>query len=52
MTAETHSECNERQACPEGRLQNPAMGLMNTPPTKAGGFGLRLNAGLIGHPAD
>jgi hypothetical protein len=25
---------------------------VNTPPAKAGGFGLRLKAGLIGHPAD
>ena len=25
---------------------------MNTPPAKAGGFGLRLKAGLIGHSAD
>jgi hypothetical protein len=25
---------------------------VNTPPAKAGGFGLRLKAGLIGHAAD
>jgi len=25
---------------------------MNTPPAKAGGFGLRLKAGLVGHSAD
>ncbi|MBL3600014.1 MAG: hypothetical protein JMN25_09105 [gamma proteobacterium endosymbiont of Lamellibrachia anaximandri] len=25
---------------------------VNTPPAKAGGFGLRLKAGLIGHSAD
>ena len=25
---------------------------VNTPPAKAGGFGLRLEAGLIGHAAD
>jgi hypothetical protein len=25
---------------------------VNTPPAKAGGFGLRLKAGWIGHPAD
>jgi hypothetical protein len=25
---------------------------VNTPPAKAGGFGLRLKAGSIGHPAD
>jgi len=25
---------------------------VNTPPAEAGGFGLRLKAGLIGHPAD
>ena len=25
---------------------------VNTPPAKAGGFGLRLEAGLIGHSAD
>jgi len=25
---------------------------MNTPPAEAGGFGLRLKAGSIGHPAD
>jgi hypothetical protein len=29
---------------------NPAR--VNTPPAKAGGFGLRLKAGWIGHPAD
>ncbi len=26
--------------------------VMNTPPAKAGGFGLRLKAGLVGHSAD
>jgi hypothetical protein len=26
--------------------------LMNAPLAKAGGFGLRLKAGLVGHPAD
>jgi hypothetical protein len=26
--------------------------LMSTPPAKAGGFGLRLKAGSIGHSAD
>ena len=26
--------------------------LVNTPPAKAGGFGLRLKAGSIGHSAD
>jgi len=26
--------------------------LVNTPPAKAGGFGLRLKAGSIGHAAD
>jgi hypothetical protein len=25
---------------------------VNTPPAKAGGFGLRLKAGSVGHPAD
>jgi hypothetical protein len=25
---------------------------MNTPPAKAGGFGLRLKGGLVGHTAD
>jgi len=25
---------------------------VNTPPAKAGGFGLRLEAGSVGHPAD
>jgi hypothetical protein len=30
-------------------MQGP---MVNTPPAKAGGFGLRLKAGLIGHPAD
>jgi len=26
--------------------------IVNTPPAKAGGFGLRLKAGSIGHSAD
>jgi hypothetical protein len=26
--------------------------IVNTPPAKAGGFGLRLKAGSIGHPAN
>jgi hypothetical protein len=25
---------------------------VNTPPAKAGGFGLRLKAGFVGHAAD
>ncbi len=29
-----------------------ALEQVNTPPAKAGGFGLRLKAGLIGHSAD
>ena len=31
----------------------PSIGIaVNTPPAKAGGFGLRLKAGSVGHPAD
>jgi hypothetical protein len=45
---------DERQVT--ARTQNFSQGLhkdpVNTPPAKAGGFGLRLKAGSIGHPAD
>ena len=34
----------------KGQLKSLAV--VNTPPAKAGGFGLRLKAGLIGHTAD
>jgi len=34
-----------------GRQQTKGL-IVNTPPAKAGGFGLRLKAGLIGHAAD
>jgi hypothetical protein len=30
----------------------PNYQLVNTPPAKAGGFGLRLKAGFVGHAAD
>ena len=30
----------------------PGITWVNTPPAKAGGFGLRLKAGSIGHPTD
>ena len=31
----------------------PSIGIaVNTPPAKAGGFGLRLKAGSVGHSAD
>jgi hypothetical protein len=38
----------ERTAAPLRRIKK----VVNTPPAKAGGFGLRLKAGSIGHSAD
>ncbi len=35
-----------------GRSNKAILVSMNTPPAKAGGFGLRLKAGLVGHSAD